>query len=72
MAEKTQYCIILQLKINKERRRKKKKEMEAGDKDMSQILQSITGHVRDFGHHSHDKRNKPAFNSTKRLHYSTA
>lgn len=42
--------------------------MEAGDKDMPQILQSITGHVRDFGH----KRNRPAFNSTKRLHYSTA
>ena len=45
--------------------------MEAGDKDMPQILQSITGHVRDFGHRSH-KRNRTAFNSTKRLHYSTA
>ena len=55
--------------MNKEGR---EKEIESGDKDKPQILQSTTDHVRGFAHCSHDKRNRPASNSTKRLHYSTA
>ena len=37
-------------------------EIESGDKDRPQILQSTTDQVRDFGHCSHDKRNRPASN----------
>ena len=42
-------------------------EMEEGKKDTWQILQGIIGHVRDFGHCSQDKRNRLAFNSTRKL-----
>lgn len=53
-----------------QRKKVKVLEMEEGKKDMSQTLQGIIGHVRDFGHCSQDKRNRPAFNSIR--NYSTA